>query len=152
MFQELLKMLSSGNLGDVESKAGDLLTRLEKLGADVIGSNGNLVQTVVTLAEDFATLKAAISDIVAIVGDLKGLTQGLSAVHANLSAAVASVPASSAVATGGTGSPVTPMGILQAAETVVAQVAPALAQVAADPFAAKPLTRISAVVEPRGGA
>lgn len=149
MFDQILKALGGGNLGDIEAKAGDLLTRLEKLGADVIGSNGNLLQMVVSVAEDLGTLKTALADVEQIVADLKAL-------HSSMSG----------VATGGTGASATPAApvaspapgvsvtsILTAAETIAAHAAPAIAAIAhSDPFQAKPLTRVAQVTEPRGGA
>lgn len=130
MFDQILKALGGGNLGDIEKNVTDLLGRLEKLGADVIGSNGNVIAALVAVGEDFATLKQTVADVRAIVDDLK-------AIHAGVSAAPVSAPA-----------PVSVASIIQAAASALTGV---------DPFAPKPLPHLvpQSVLqanEPRGGA
>jgi hypothetical protein len=139
MFDQILKALSGGNFGDIEKNAGDLLGRLEKLGADVIGSNGNVLTAVVSLAEDFATMKAAISDVVTVVSDLKAIVEAAK----STAPAAAPVPAASPV-------PAAPAFSLDAALSAVSQLAHVVS--GNDPFAAKPLARAASVMEPKGGA
>jgi hypothetical protein len=144
MFDQLLKALGGGNFGDIEKNAGDLLTRLEKLGADVIGSNGNVLAAVVSLAEDFATIKSAIGDLKSIVEDLKSLGSAASApanVATPISGTAVAVPTPQAA----------PAFSLDSALSAVAQLAHVMGT--GDPFAPKPLAKPAAsVMEPKGGA
>lgn len=120
----------------LEADAKAFVTNAEKLLQDATSSNGNVIATVVALAEDFATIKLAISELVAIVADLK-------ATHA--AAPVASpAPAATRLQAAGVHS------VMEVAATP-APVVFVAANPSADPFAPKPL--VSAQVnEPHGGA
>lgn len=141
MFDQLLKAIGGVNIGDIEKNAGDLLGRLEKLGGDVMASNGNVITALVAVAEDFNTLKAVVSDVRAIVDDLK-------AVHAAQAAAPAlvhAIPSQQTVAP--TPAPISAMDVLNAAAKAVSA-----ATGVADPFAPKPLAHSAPNVNPVGGA
>lgn len=146
MFDQILKALSGGNFGDIEKNAGDLLGRLEKLGGDVIGSNGNVLTAVVSLAEDFATMKAAIGDVVTVVQDLKAIVAAAKSAPAAVAASplLVAAPQTSAPT-----APASPAFSLDAALSAVAQLAHVVSS--SDPFAAKPLAKAASASEPRGG-
>lgn len=149
--ESIISMFTGGGMADIEKNAGDLLARLEKLGADVVGSNGNVIAAVVSLASDFATIQATVSDLKAIVEDLRSFTTSTTAAANTASAAAATVVAAASVPGATPASPVPPPSTsLSSALATLATLTHTLA--GADPFAAKPLAKAASVVEPKGGA
>lgn len=133
----ILDMFTSGNFGKLEEDAKAVIANAEKIIADVLASNGNVVGAIVTLAADFKTIVAEVQAIRQIVTDLQALTQSapviIPAVAAAANAHVA-LPSATPVA------PTPAPSFLAAVEKAL------------DPFTPRPLAHAVVQSEPHGGA
>lgn len=144
----LASLLSGDGLAKLEADAKAFIVNAEKVVGDVLASNGNVLEMVISLARDIPSVLAEIQEVKQMLADVKAITQGT---HAAVTSAptpaptlVAPVQLLHSAPAVTISAPMNPPSFLDVADHVLQAATKAL-----DPFTPKPL---NAPVEPRGGA
>lgn len=155
----LASLLSGDGLAKLETDAKAFIVNAEKIVGDVLASNGNVLEMVISLARDIPVVLAEIAEVKQLLVDVKAITSGTHAAVTSaplpspsllppvLTPGAVSVAHALSTVTTTVPAPANPPSFLDVADHVLQAATKAL-----DPFTPKPLTAPTISNEPHGGA